>query len=381
METEGTTQRFHSVRVDPQRCKGCGECIEICAMNAIRLRDGKAVIMEEKCIDCGECIRTCPDQAKAAVTDTLEGLSGYTYRIALLAPSLQVLLDTENFARQIAFKDIQDVFSSMGFDEVFEVASAAEVVTFITEQHILQDQGAKPLFSSSCPAVLRLICMRFPGLLKHASEVLSPMEVAARLAKEAVAKKTGLSYEEIGAFFLSPCPAKVTEVKGSIMTTDSAVDAVIGINLVYRTIVEQLSGKAANREHAEIRKATAPTVKGRCCANAPQGTDALTRMKVSGTHNVIGLLEDMERGRPVDVDFVELLACTGGCLGGPLNTRNLLERTVNLRDLIEKYQAKRRCYDDEYLLDICNRRCFASTGPILPTPIVIPERIKHKESG
>lgn len=354
---------FHFVKFDREKCEGCGTCIDKCPMHAIRLRDGKAVILEERCIDCGECIRTCPTKAKTAVTDAMEALSDYTYRIALLAPSLQVLLDTEGFAGLVSSEDVEDVFKRIGFSEVFQVGHAAEVVAFITEQHILQERGAKPMFSSSCPAVLKLIHTRFPDLLKHAAAILSPMEVAARLAKEAAMEKTGLSYEEIGAFFISPCPAKVSETKRPILITHSTADGAVGVNLVYKAIVAQLSEKAESKRRTELKKGK-ESIDACCCSEVPQGTDAVTRIKVSGVRKVISLLEAMKRGRQVGVDFVELLACTGGCLGGPLNPKNPLEQAANLGELIEKYRTKRSYYNDEQLFDIYYRGCFASTRPI-----------------
>lgn len=62
---------FHSVRLMPDRCKGCVNCIKRCPTEAIRIRAGKAKITEARCIDCGECIRRCANRAKTAVTDSL----------------------------------------------------------------------------------------------------------------------------------------------------------------------------------------------------------------------------------------------------------------------------------------------------------------------
>ena len=80
-------RNFHSVRLDPEKCKGCTNCIKRCPTEAIRVHDGKATIIEERCIDCGECIRACPNHAKFAVTDELDKLAAYKYNIALPAPS------------------------------------------------------------------------------------------------------------------------------------------------------------------------------------------------------------------------------------------------------------------------------------------------------
>lgn len=311
------SEYFNSVKIDLGRCEGCAACAQRCPMDAIRVYDQKATIMEEKCIDCGECIRTCPNHAKVVTMDTLDKLSEYTYRIALAAPSLQVLLDIERSGDPVSFEDIQRVFLHTGFNDVFEVARAAEIVTFIVKQHLLQEPGKNPLFSSSCPAVLRLMETKFPALLKYAAAVLSPMEVAARLAKEEAAKSTGLPYEEIGAFFISPCPAKVTEMKQPILASHSAVDGVIGINLIYGAAVEQLSRKAPKEERGDLPKATEPRISACRLTQGSQRGNTLNKLSVSGIRNVISLLEEIERGRrPVNVDFIEVQACLGGCLEG-----------------------------------------------------------------
>ena len=64
----------HSVTLDVDKCKGCTTCLHNCPTKAIRVRNGKAVILQEKCIDCGECIRVCPHQAKSALTDKISSI-------------------------------------------------------------------------------------------------------------------------------------------------------------------------------------------------------------------------------------------------------------------------------------------------------------------
>ena len=77
----------HSVLLTPEKCTGCTTCLRHCPTEAIRIRDGRAVINEGRCIDCGECIRLCPYQAKKATYDKIEDFSSYKYKIALPAPA------------------------------------------------------------------------------------------------------------------------------------------------------------------------------------------------------------------------------------------------------------------------------------------------------
>jgi iron only hydrogenase large subunit-like protein len=365
--------------VDLQRCEGCATCIDQCPMSAIHLPDGKAAVIEGRCIDCGQCIASCPRRAIGAVTDTLESLSEHAYRIALLAPSLEVLLDSESPSGEVSSSDLRSAFSNLGFNEVFEVAHAARVVAFIVERHIEERKGQAPLLTTSCPAALRLVQTRFPGLMTHTARVLSPMEVAARLAKEAAAEKTGLSIGKIGAFFISPCPAKVTETEKPILTTRSAVNGVIGIDRIYGIVAGQLAEKGLQTGQLELPGGMEPETGTDHLAQTVEG-GRLRRLKVSGIPTVIGLLEEMERGRPIDTDLIELHACAGGCLGGPLNPRNPLEETVDVGRLIEKYRRRQGYYDDQYLLNIYKKGSFESTAPVGPGPTETPEQVGYIES-
>ena len=80
--------RYHSVRLDKSRCKGCTNCLKRCPTEAIRIRHNTASIIHERCIDCGECIRICPHHAKLPSYDKLEVLKDYEYTVALPAPAL-----------------------------------------------------------------------------------------------------------------------------------------------------------------------------------------------------------------------------------------------------------------------------------------------------
>jgi iron only hydrogenase large subunit-like protein len=352
---------FHSVRLDAEKCKGCTNCIKRCPMEAIRVHDGKATIMEERCIDCGECIRFCPNHAKIALTDGLEKLAEYRYKIALPAPSF-----FGQFKNQEHIEDILHALLKLGFDEVFEVALAAEIIGFILHKQLMADKVKKPLFSSACPAVLRLIQIKYPELLKHCAPVLTPMEVAARLAKEEAVKKTGISYDEIGAFFISPCPAKVTEMKHPMSTKCSAVNGVIGANLIYKDVIKQIAKLNGKDKSRNLQRATNLGMAWGFVTGESKNIDFGRALAVSGIHNVISLLEEIERGELQDVDFLELQACTGGCVGGPLNTTNLFVGRVRLRDLIKRFGSKTPYFDERSLIEIYGQGHFQATEPFEP---------------
>ena len=220
-----TNTFFHSVTLDKDKCKGCINCIKRCPTEAIRVRNKKAMIIPERCIDCGECIRVCPHHAKKAIYDSLDVLDQFEYTIALPAPSL--------YAQFNHLEDVEIVLRALlelGFDSVYEVAKAAELVSDATRHYMARPDILKPVISSACPAVTRLIRVRFPSLIDHVLPFNAPVEVAARLSKKEAAKRTGLPMEKIGAIFISPCPAKVTASKMPLGTGKSAVSAVVAIS-------------------------------------------------------------------------------------------------------------------------------------------------------
>ena len=169
----------HSVLLDRQKCTGCTTCLHHCPTEAIRIIDSHAVINQDRCIDCGECIRICSNNAKRAETDKIEVMRRFRYKIALPAPSLY-----GQFNNMDDVDYILNGLKKIGFDDVFEVAKAAELVSAYTRKYIKADGVAKPLISSACPAVLRLISLVYPSLEDHVLHMLPPMEVAADWARK-----------------------------------------------------------------------------------------------------------------------------------------------------------------------------------------------------
>lgn len=313
--TETVNQNFtHSVTLDKDLCKGCTNCVKRCPTEAIRVRNKTAVIIKERCIDCGECIRVCPYHAKKAVVDPLSVIEKFEYSIALPAPTLY-----GQFTKLRDRNVVLTALKQIGFDDVFEVSAAAEAVSAVTPDYMQRDDIERPIISSACPTVLRIIRARFPSLIPHLLPYRSPMELAARWAKNLAVEKTGLPREKIACVFISPCPAKATSMRSSIGTRKSEVDAVIAINEVYVKLRNAIRTVA---QPEDLARSGEIGVGWAISGGEAAGTDDHDHLAADGMENVIQVLEALEDDRLKTVNFIELNACVSGCVGGVLTVEN-----------------------------------------------------------
>lgn len=313
--------KSHSVRLDRERCMGCTNCIKRCPTSAIRVRDGKARIAEERCLDCGECIRACPHHAKSAVMDSLSRLQDYAYTVALAAPSLYA-----QFGPPADRQAILTALRGIGFDDVYEVALGADIVSEATAAYVRKAvaEGRRPLLSSACPVVVRLIQMRFPSLIDHLIPYDSPMEVTARIAREAVCARHNLEPRQVGIFFISPCPAKRSAIQLPFGPEPSQVDGAIAMSDIYPQMLSFLERPPEPAAETADASCLAGQVGVRWAYSGGEATVSGTDryLAVDGIHNVIAILEEVENERLADIDFIEANSCIGGCIGGVLTVAN-----------------------------------------------------------
>ncbi len=279
------------------------------------MRKGKARIINERCIDCGECIRTCPYHAKKAITDPFDLIYQYKYRVAIPAPSLYGQFKSEFTRRQLL-----ESLRVLGFNDVFEVARAAEYVTDATKRLMQREGIKKPLISSACPAVVRLIQVNFPNLIDNLVKLESPMETAAKLVRRRISLKGDVPDGDVGVFFITPCAAKATSVKAPYENIQSSVSGVISIKDIYIKMISALNaaGETDNESLAGFEGIRWANSGGESVA---LGTDKF--LAVDGINNVNAILEAVENDQLEDVEFIEALACPGGCIGGPLTVENV----------------------------------------------------------
>ena len=306
----------HSVTLDEEKCVGCTTCLKRCPTEAIRIKNGIAVINSQRCIDCGECVRVCPHKAKKVNTDPLSVIGGYKYKVALPAPSLYGQFEhLDNIGYII--RGLHD----LGFDDVFEVACAAELVTAYTRLYIKREDVKKPVISSACPAILRIISMNYPSLCEQTMPILPPVDIAACLAREkAKSEHPELTDGDIGIVFISPCPAKVGYVKNNFAGERNYINATVSVRDVYFALLDVMK-----KRKDEPDDMTESGMIGIGWASTGGESSAIMNeryLAADGIENCIRVLDQIDNEEISDIDFIELNACSGGCVGGALTVTN-----------------------------------------------------------
>ena len=292
------------------------------------MRGGRAHIIDERCIDCGECIRVCEHHAKIANTNPLSAINGFPYKIALPAPSLY-----GQFKNLRSISDVIEGLKMMGFDAVYEVARGADIVSVAVMERMKEPDCPRPLISSSCPAVVRLIQTRFPELIDNIVDVRSPMEVAASQARSEFAREKGVDPKDVGCFFITPCAAKMTAIRKPLGHEKSAVDGAISFLEVYGLLSGQIK-KAVKPEDAPSPRATSFGIGWARTGGEAGAVQQEESLAVDGIDNVIRVLEEIEDNRLPGLRFFEGMACFGGCIGGPLSFENPFIARNRIRKLV-----------------------------------------------
>ncbi len=326
------THYFHSVRLLHDKCQGCVSCVKVCPTEAIRVRNGKAEILADRCIDCGACAASCPYHAFAVTTDTFEGLSAYEYNIVLPAPSLYA-----QFPEQIRLEDIWQGLHNLGFDEIFDVSLASEYIAVEIEKYVKNYTGGRrPRISSACPAVLRLIQVKFPELIKQVVPVLAPAEAAAIYVKREAASKKQLPPEKIGVWFISPCPSKETNIRQSVDVQHTALSGSFSLKEIYGLLLKNLGGSNELR----VRTGSSYGMGWGAYGGEIRSAGLQNALAVHGVDNVYDILEQISMNKMPHLDYVECNACQGGCIGGLLTAENKFVAESNLRRRIALLKEK-----------------------------------------
>jgi len=352
---------FHSVRVAPEKCKGRMACLRACPTEAIRVRNGKAVILEDRCIDCGECARACPNAAIVPQTSSFTDFSRFKYTVALPSPVLY-----GQFRRDVLPRTILAGLGKIGFDDACDVACASEAASIAIDEYLSRHRGPLPLLSPFCPTVVRLIQARFSNLIDLLIPIDSPMEIAARDVKHRKSKELGLRRDEIGVIYVTPCPAKMVAIKYPPRKRVSHVDGAIAISDVYFPLLSAIA-EAGNDQPEQEEPVRGTGLGWPVLGGQVSSLRAENSLAVGGLSDVERILEEIENGKLSDVQFVECQACPQGCCGGSLTVENPYFARSKILNLVARFGST-PCQDRRKIHDLYQKNYFSLPGRIPSRP-------------
>ncbi len=325
------SRKYHPISLNLDKCIGCTNCIKRCPTQAIRVTNEKAKIIPDKCINCGMCITVCPYHAFQGVTKGFKGVSQFPYKIGLVDPIIYSQFDTD-----ISPEQILSAVRAHGCDDVYEVSRGSDLITSFTKKY-LSLQKKRPIISSSCPAIIRLIQLRFPELIHHILPIDSPVEVSAYMARQEAMQAHNLNSEDIGIYYFTPCPARIASFIDPVGTKSSYVDMSLPMSTLYILINRML--KSAGIKHATNFYPSGQGIEWARVGGQCKALKIDDYLAVDGIENVINLLEEMEYGKIKNLKFLECQACNNGCVGGSLNVENSYIAKNRIRYLGNFYES------------------------------------------
>jgi Na+-translocating ferredoxin:NAD+ oxidoreductase RNF subunit RnfB len=353
-------EEFRSILFDRERCQGRMACVHVCPTQAIRVRFRKAVLLRDRCIDCGECVRACPNKAVQPHTSSFRDFSEFRYTIALPSPVFY-----SQFGKDVSPSVILRALKKIGFNDAYDAACASESVSIAIQEYLDSVDSPRPLISPFCPAIVRLIQIRYPNLLDHLIPIESPMEIAAREAKHLAMKTLGLKESEIGVIYITPCPAKMLAIKNPPRKKHSFVNGTIAVSEIYPSVLQAIPEVMGSDGVDEIRGLGLgwPIVGGQvACLKAE---DCLS---IGGLNDAVRIFEEIENGKLRDIQYIEVHSCPTACVGGSLTAENAYIARGHVLRMIQRYGGK-PCQDREKIRTLYQKNFFSLPGKIPPVPV------------
>ena len=345
----------HHAKIDKVKCVDCGRCAKACKysaihnfqrpceiackVNAISMGPGgEAEIDPEKCIDCGACVYHCPFGATVDVSNIVDVINSIKESkrkdsnnptIAIVAPSI---------GSQFLYARLGQVITGikkLGFSEVLEVALGADMVS-TKEAEELVEKGF--LTSSCCPAFVKYIETKYPGLKEKISHNLSPMAELARFVKE--------GHPECKIVFIGPCIAKKAEVR------KESVKKYIDYAITFEELQALFDSKNILLREQEETEWNQATSYGRNFARSGGLAEAVIQaikelgikgftfdpIVCDGIDKCKTALARADKG-VLPNNFIEGMACIGGCVGGTGNLVRYEDAPEEMEDHIEDATA------------------------------------------
>lgn len=314
-------------RIHRSMCISCGKCYDNCPYHAIvhipvpceescpvgaitKDENGVEHIDETKCIYCGKCVNSCPFGAIfeiSQVFDILQSIRRGEKVVALVAPALLSQYDAPT-------EKVYGAIKAVGFTDIVEVAQGA-VITTEKESAELQEkieEGQPFMTTSCCPSYIEMAEKHVPYLKKYISSTRSPMYYTAQIAKE--------QFPDAKLVFVGPCIAKRKEAR-----KDDLVDYVLTFEELH-AIFTGMKIDIAQQQSVTLPQSAPCTAHGfaqgggvtaAVKAHVGEGFNYSTLQIANLTKKNVALLRAYAKTSKAPAQFIEVMACEGGCISGP----------------------------------------------------------------
>ncbi len=403
-----------SIERDPAKCILCGRCVRVCeefqGVSAIDFsgRGSSALVTTafdeglnvSSCVYCGQCVKVCPTGAlreSSAIKNVTEALNDpETMVVVQHAPAISVTIGEEFGIKpgQDSAGALTAALRRLGFDRVFDTSFSADL-TIMEEAtelvHRIQDNGTMPMITSCCPAWVKFAEQFVPEMLPNISSCKSPQQMLGAVIKSFYAQREGVAPNKIYSVAVMPCTAKKFEAQRPEMSPADYpdIDAVLttrelsrmirtrGIDLNEiepdtadtpfgeRTGAGKIFGASGGVMEAAVRTAhylvTGEEMK-ELNFEPVRGMDGIKEAQVdiagnqysiavaNGLINAKRLIERIKSGHK-KVDFIEVMACSGGCVAGGGQPREMDSETIRSRTralyAIDKNEKVRQSHENE----------------------------------
>ena len=337
----------HALKFKYDLCIGCAHCTGACPTGAIHVDDGHPRLDPNRCVDCGRCYIACPVNAIYIEQDDFQTVYDCKYPV-LLMPSIF----TAQFEDKIKEKTILSALYHIGFKHVFECEKSVDFLRDEMQKATNENDGLKPLISTFCPAIVRLIQVKFPVLVPNLYLMKPPLDLTALYIRKLLTEEDHIPAEDIGIFYVTPCAAKIAAIKSPATEEESPVTKVINMNFLYSKVMRvikqgeyQLCDDARTRFHRLSKSSLNYTLTGGEANLLKEGRN----LAIDGIHNVSEFLEKLEDEDIQDIDFLELRACDESCSGGILTANNRFLMTERQRKRMQKSPDEVDAEDNDLL--------------------------------
>jgi len=306
-------------------CKNCYKCIRHCPVKAIRFSGNQAHIIGNECILCGECFVVCPQNAKQIVDET-EKVKVFmqdttTPVIASLAPSF-----VANY-EGVGIDAMREALKKLGFYDVEETAIGATMVKNEYER-MIREENRDIIISSCCHSINLLIQKHYPDVLEYLADVVSPMQAHCNDIKK--------RYPNAKTVFIGPCVAKKDEAQHY----EGIVDAVLTFEELTNWLKEEQIELAQEMDAEEESRARFFPTTGGVLKTMAQDAPGYTYLAIDGVQNCINAILDIQQGK-IHKCFIEMSACQGSCIGGPVMEKYHLSSHVKDYITISQYAGEK----------------------------------------